>query len=215
MNHYSHIIWDWNGTLFDDRLHCLHVMNGMLKERQMPVMQQLSDYQQAFAFPISKYYQNVGFDFEKETFEQLAAEFITKYHANKTGNSPLHHNAQKILTTIQEMGIKQIILSASKQENLRLQVSEFRIAPYFAEILGIADIYAKSKIEIGLNYLKNNKTANLLLIGDTVHDYEVATRLDADCILFSKGHQNRKTLTACGVPIIDDLAELEKIIKKL
>ena len=30
---YTHIIWDWNGTLLDDAWLCVDVMNGMLGER--------------------------------------------------------------------------------------------------------------------------------------------------------------------------------------
>ena len=35
---YTHIIWDWNGTLLDDYQFCIKIMNEMLKKRGMPVM---------------------------------------------------------------------------------------------------------------------------------------------------------------------------------
>ena len=33
---YSHILWDWNGTLLDDAWLCVEVMNSMLAERDLP-----------------------------------------------------------------------------------------------------------------------------------------------------------------------------------
>ena len=213
MTKYSHIIWDWNGTLLDDVNHCMSAMNEMLKKRGMPVMNNLTDYHNAFVFPIIQYYHNVGFDFEQEPFADLAAEFINRYHADKTGNSPLHDGVEEVLKTINAIGITQIILSASEQENLLSQVKEFPIMHYFSEILGLSNIYAKSKIEIGLDYLKNNSVDKALLIGDTVHDYEVATALNADCILVAKGHQSKKVLSTCGVIVIDDITKVLELIK--
>ena len=170
MNKYSHLIWDWNGTLLDDTTHCMEVMNEMLRKRSMPMMNSIADYHQAFVFPIAQYYKNVGFDFEKESFEELAMEFIDGYHADKTGNSPLHSGVENLLKTINDMGITQIILSASKQENLWLQVGEFPIQHYFDEMLGLSDIYAKSKVDIGLNYIENSNVEKAVLIGDSTHD---------------------------------------------
>jgi phosphoglycolate phosphatase len=214
MAKYSHIIWDWNGTLLDDVYHCMDAMNQMLAKRGLPIMNEIADYHKVFVFPIINYYQNVGFDFEKEPFADLAVEFIDRYHANKTGDSPLHDGAETVLKTINEMGITQIILSASEQENLLSQVKEFPIEHYFAEMLGLSDIYAKSKIEIGQDYLQNNRADKALLIGDTVHDYEVATALNADCILVANGHQSKETLATCGVTVVDDISEILEYIRK-
>ena len=214
MNRYSHIIWDWNGTLLDDASHAMNVMNEMLQKRGMSVMNHMADYHRAFVFPIIDYYKNVGFDFESESFEDLALEFITGYHANRTGNSPLHKNAECLLKTINEAGITQIILSASKHENLLLQVEEFPIKHYFDEILGLSDIYAKSKVEIGLDYMRNNTVEKALLIGDSTHDYEVAKALGADCILMSIGHQSKEILETCGVPVVDNVLKIMDFIKE-
>jgi len=47
-----------------------------------------------------------------------------------------------------------------------------------------------------------------LLIGDTTHDFDVATEIGADCILVASGHQNHKNLQQCGVPVFDSIKEL-------
>ena len=48
----------------------------------------------------------------------------------------------------------------------------------------------------------------VLLIGDTIHDCEVAQEIGADPILLSVGHQARKKLEKCKVPLIESLSEL-------
>ena len=205
---YTHIIWDWNGTLFNDVAWGVEVVNKMLEKRSLKIFNNIDEYRDVFGFPIKDYYIDVGFDFEKEPFEQLAVEFIELYHFNKSGNCQLNQGGEAVLAVINQKGINQVILSASKKENLLLQLEEFDISHYFNEILGISDIYAKSKIDIGLDYINRNNITKGLLIGDTIHDYEVATALGMDCILVTTGHQSKKRLLKCGVPVIECLTQI-------
>jgi len=46
------------------------------------------------------------------------------------------------------------------------------------------------------------------LIGDTVHDYEVAREIGAKCLLIAGGHQSIEKLTACGVPVLNNIKEI-------
>lgn len=48
----------------------------------------------------------------------------------------------------------------------------------------------------------------VLFIGDSRHDYEVAEAMGVDCILLCGGHQSRARLERCGVPVVDGLLEL-------
>jgi len=213
MKNYSYIIWDWNGTLFDDVDWCIDSMNLMLNKRKMTPIADIIAYHQAFVFPIINYYKNVGFDFTKEPFENLAAEYIENYHFDKTGGSQLHPKAQLVLEAIDEMKISQIILSASRRDNLLAQLDEFDINKYFEAILGLSDIYAKSKIDLGLEYFTDKKIEKSLVIGDTVHDYELAVELEADCLLIASGHQSKEVLSSCGVPVLADISEVLKYLK--
>ena len=47
-----------------------------------------------------------------------------------------------------------------------------------------------------------------LMIGDTVHDSEVAKALDIDCILVARGDQHKDTLLKTGYKIFDSLGEV-------
>ena len=203
---YSHIIWDWNGTLFDDVAWCIECMNVMLIKRGLPIIKDIPTYHSVFCFPVIQYYTNVGFNFQQEPFEHLAKEYIALYHSNKSGNCKLHANAKNVLTKIHNMGVTQIILSASEISNLHSQINEFDIDMYFNEILGLSDVFGKSKIDIGLDYMTRMNITNALLIGDSMHDYDVATALGTDCVLIPNGHQSRETLLASGATILNDIS---------
>ena len=205
---YSHVIWDWNGTLFNDVGWCVKVINKMLSARGIKTLKSVSEYYNAFCFPIINYYKNVGFDFSKEPFEKLAIEYISLYHSGKSGNCKLYKNTGLVLEALKENGVIQVVLSASETGNLLSQMGEFDINYYFDEILGLSDIYAKSKIDIGLDYMRRKNVARALLIGDTEHDLEVANALGVDCVLISSGHQSREKLLACNVPVAEDITQI-------
>lgn len=205
---YSHVIWDWNGTLFDDVGWCVSVINAILHKRNLKTLDSIVAYQNVFCFPIIKYYQNIGLDLKKESFEAIAAEYIVHYHQNKSGNCSLHDKVEDTLKEIQSKKITQIILSASQIDNLLMQIGEFEISEYFDALLGISDIYANSKIQIGQDYMKNKNITNAVLIGDTLHDYEVAQALHIDCLLIAKGHQSKEILQTSKVPVLDDISSV-------
>ena len=46
------------------------------------------------------------------------------------------------------------------------------------------------------------------MVGDSVHDFEVASALGVRSVLYSRGHQPRETLEATGAVVIDSLREL-------
>ena len=204
---YTHIIWDWNGTLLDDVELCFSTINALLEKRGLQPIKDISSYREIFGFPVIDYYRRAGFDFDKEPFEVPAAEFIERYHSDNR-RFRLFDGAEEILAYVKAMGLRQVILSASEINNLRLQVGLFDIEPYFDEVLGISNIYAGSKVAIGREYVARNGIENAVIIGDTVHDYEVAQALGTDCILIANGHQRRHTLLGCGVPVFDEIKDI-------
>ena len=53
-----------------------------------------------------------------------------------------------------------------------------------------------------------------LMIGDTVHDAEVAAAMGIDCWLVRNGHQDRERLEATGVPVLDRLGNIPDRLKE-
>ena len=92
---------------------------------------------------------------------------------------------------------------------LEEQIAHFPIRHYFSSVLGLGDIYAGSKEDIGRQYLQTCGIAprETLMIGDTLHDADVAQAIGANCVLVSRGHLSRETLLTAGVPVVDSLTE--------
>jgi len=203
---YDLILWDWNGTLLDDAAWCVEVTNRMLGHRGLPIMS-MEKYRQVFTFPVEEYYREIGFDLEAESFAALSVEFNGLY-GGPDRTYTLRKGARAVLQTIDARGLPQAVLSASEQNNLNRQMAEFGLTGYFAAVLGIEDIYAKSKMELGRRYMARCGHSCVLLIGDTTHDWEVAQALGADCLLLAHGHQCREVLSGTGAAVAEGLEDV-------
>jgi phosphoglycolate phosphatase len=207
-NKYSHIIWDWNGTLLDDAWLCVDVMNTMLAQRGLPLIT-LEIYRTIFDFPVRDYYLKLGYNFDNESFKKVGMEFMTLYNQRQKECS-LHPEVDLILDEISKFGLSQSILSAREENELRQETVDLDVSRFFEKIYGLDDHYAHGKTDVGIKLLNdlNIPKEKVIFIGDTRHDSEVADELAIDCILIPKGHHSLQRLKSCNKPIIQSVNEI-------
>ena len=205
---YHHVIWDWNGTLLNDRRLVLEIANEMLARRGLATMDE-ARYREIFDFPVVEYYRTAGFDLDAEPFAELADEFIGLYN-HRVSECALHVDVESVLTHLHHRGLGQSILSAGRETDLRRFVAHYRLEGYFDEVRGLSDHYAVSKSEVGRRLVETLAVApdRVVMIGDTTHDYHVASEMGVDCILVADGHQSLPRLQRTGAPVFRSLAEL-------
>lgn len=206
------IVWDWNGTLLDDIAASLSAMNKMLARRQLPLLSQ-ERYREIFAFPVRDYYQEAGLFFDEEEWDAIAMEFIENYSILLPGCG-IHSGANQIISYLKTRGYQQFILSAMQQQMLLASVGACLDVNFFESINGLNDHYAHSKEENALLLVSGSglQANELLMIGDTLHDYEVAKSAGMQSILFSGGHHAAHRLQASGTLVIDRLESLEELL---
>ncbi|MCX6953797.1 MAG: HAD hydrolase-like protein [Verrucomicrobia bacterium] len=202
---YRHLIWDWNGTLLDDLDYTIGVMNALLARRRLPLLHR-ERYHAVFDFPVRTYYGRLGFDPLADPFEKVSTEFITDYDARRT-EPPLHAAAASTLAAVRATGARQSILSAYRHETLLEIVAHFGLTGLFDHIAGLDNHHAHSKVALGRDLVARLAVApaDILLIGDTLHDLEVARELGVDCALVAAGHHPAERLRAGGAPVFSDL----------
>mgnify|MGYP006279517707 CR=1 FL=1 len=205
---YTHLLWDWNGTLLDDLVLCLKVINQMLETRRLPALSK-AEYRTVFGFPVIEYYRKVGFNFDLEPWEEVSTEFITAYESGRP-DCPLMPETRNTLEALRGIGYTQSILSASKAEYLERAVGDYRLEAFFLGWAGLENHHAESKVEVGKKHLQHLALdqQSTLMIGDTLHDAEVAAALGVDCWLVSSGHQSRERLETSGKPVLKSLGEI-------
>lgn len=214
MNACRHIVWDWNGTLLDDVQASVNTINRLLDARALPLISQ-ADYREQFGFPVWNYYAAIGFRLETENLDQLARTFHDLFLADPAIR--LRPEALPVLQHCRNAGLGLSILSASEQSILERMLADAGITACFDFIHGVDNLHGRSKVETGRALISRIPCppTEVLFVGDTLHDHEVASQLGAACVLISQGHQSRRRLLTAGCPVLETLAEFPAFLKTL
>ncbi len=197
------VVWDFNGTLLEDLQACLDALNVILKAHRCPPITR-EQYRREFGFPVVNFYRHLGIE-EKSAFdwEALAESFHMRYLFSR--HLTLQPGARAAVQRLRARRIKQGVLSALEQGILEMQLRQFGLDEAMDFIYGSRNYDGASKEDTARAL---RLTGRVLLIGDTLHDAEVARAMGWDCLLCSAGHQNEARLRAAGFPIIPTLDAL-------
>ncbi len=204
----QYVIFDFNGTILDDVRVSVDCLNKTIEKYLLRDFINATEYKRIFTFPVKKYYEAVGFDFNQLDWYEVGQFWMNEY-LNNYNKCKLNDGIIDLLIKNKASGIKNVVLSASRVDILNKQLSDLGIIEYFDEILGIDNIYATSKLPIGLNFIADKDREECVLIGDTLHDLEVAKSMGVRCILVSCGHQDKDILLANHNEVYDDIRSIK------
>jgi len=204
---YQHIVWDFNGTILDDVKVDIEVVNLLLQRRGLPLIPSSEAYREVFGFPIEDYYRRIGFDFSKESYADVAKEWVIEYRLREP-TAPMRDGVLSVLDFVSAKGIPQTVISASEVGVLREQLNHLGISDRFEKICGIDNIYAASKTALAVSWVNTRKPGRVLMIGDTDHDAETSRAAGFDLVLIEGGHMSRSALIGTGATVFSDFNEL-------
>lgn len=201
------LLWDFNGTLLDDVQACLDALNALLRPRGIAPLTR-EDYRRTFRFPVAEFYRGLGMvPADPFDWEALAESFHMRYLFSKTlAPQP---GAAEAVAAFRAAGIRQGVLSALEQGLLEIQLRQFGFADAMDFVCGSRNYDGASK-EAAARALALR--GPVVLVGDTLHDAEVARSQGWDCVLCAAGHQTEGRLRTSGFPVIPTLRDLPGII---
>ena len=207
----KYLIWDYNGTIVNDTRLCFEIEMKMLRDRGMKADFDMDWYLHHFRFPVIEYYKDMGYDFEKEDFNEIAIEFNELYNAEFL-SCPLCEGFEEKINESINKGYQNVIVSASHEDNLKNQCEAFKIDKYFDELIGIDNLHAGSKVERAREWMSKNNInpVDCKYIGDSEHDKDVALALGIeDYILVANGHQAYDVLNNISDKVVNTLYDVE------
>ena len=184
----THILWDWNGTLLDDTQAALDTLNAMLARRRgRPIA--MDYYRDHFAFPVKPFYKSIGVCLENEDWDALAVEYHDTYAAQPKRLNP---EAVAALERVKSSGARQSIISALRQDLLDAALGEFGIRRFFDYAYGVDNLDGHSKLERARELVarlsaEGVEAVDMVVVGDALHDKEVADALGVRCVLCAQG----------------------------
>ena len=209
----KHVIWDWNGTLVNDLELCVDILNlALIEHGKLPIS--VDQYKESFCFPVSKFYKLLGLPSRGFKYEILAKKYI-KIYRNQFKQCKLHNEVKETLEELKSLVISQSILSAGHQNDIERFSRFFGVSQFMTKLDGADNIEAKGKEDRISEHLSSlgRKPSEALIVGDTIHDWEVAQSVGCKVILFECGHINKDRLQKLPAPTVKCLSEIIRWVR--
>jgi phosphoglycolate phosphatase len=155
----------------------------------------------------------MGYTFETEPFENISRQFVAMY-GERFPVCALQPCAKEALSAVLTTGARQVLLSATGQERLDEQVVYFRLGEYFERVIGNSNNLAHGKADYAKEFLRESGVdpARALFVGDTDHDFEIASSIGCGCALLTAGHQSKEHLSTLGATLVGSLCEIAELL---
>jgi phosphoglycolate phosphatase-like HAD superfamily hydrolase len=201
-----HVVWDWNGTLFDDHVAVVAAVNDALALVGLPSIDSHT-YRSHYTRPVQRFYEQVaGRPIEPGEWRTLDGAYHHSYHAwlERVGLAP---DARAALAAAKAVGLTQSLLSMWRHQDLVPLVERLGIGHYFRRVDGLRVAGGGGKTEHLVTHLAalEVETSAAVLVGDTLDDLAAARAVGARCVLYDGGSHHRHALEATGVPVVDTL----------
>jgi phosphoglycolate phosphatase-like HAD superfamily hydrolase len=208
-----HVVWDWNGTLFDDFDANVAAVAEVCDAAGGPVVT-AELYRRHFVRPVSVFYERLlGRPLEPGEWDGLNAGYFSAYR-RRLASLGLVPGAEEALAAVAASGRSQSLLSMWEHEELVRLVRRFGIEQHFLRVDGQRGTGGDSKeaflaqhvgrVEAVLGPLTPGE---VLVVGDSVDDARAATALGLGCVLVSGGPEDPEAPHGTGVPVVASVAD--------
>jgi phosphoglycolate phosphatase-like HAD superfamily hydrolase len=202
----DHIVWDWNGTLFNDAHIAYEAAGEVFRTHGLPSVT-FEQYRAAFTRPISAFHEKLfGSQCDPATFDRFDRDFHDAYR-RRLYRCGLTADALAALASWHATGKSQSLLSMWRHPELEAAVRAYGITRWFTRIDGLSGPGGGRKAvhlarHLGELGISGDKVA---VIGDSADDAHAAEAAGAHCVLYAGGYQDRATLEGVGVPVTHTL----------
>ncbi|WP_354640814.1 HAD family hydrolase [Kitasatospora camelliae] len=214
----THIVWDWNGTLFHDMEAVVAASNTAFATIGVAPLS-LQEYREQYEIPIPRFYERL---LGRVPSESEWLELDEAFHRRYTELAPgcgLTEGAPALLGAWREAGRTQSLLSMYDHLSLVPVVDRFGITGHFLRVDGRTGASGGRKS----GHLARHLTAlgpavdrrRTVVIGDAVDDAQAALDSGVHAVLYTGGSHTRAKLEVAGVPVVDTLAEAVELAERL
>jgi phosphoglycolate phosphatase-like HAD superfamily hydrolase len=210
-----HIVWDWNGTLFDDQHLVTLATNASLGAVGCAPLG-AGSYQDLYRRPLQDFYfAMVGREFTAEEWERVEEAFSKTYAA---GMHDCGLTSDALAALDSWAPGSQSLLSMYDHDKLVPLVDSFGLVARLARVDGrppALDYGPKTKyLAAHLKHLQL-PPEQIALVGDCVDDAMAALDVGATAVLYTGGSSSRSNLEAAGLglPVVDSLTEAVELLR--
>lgn len=212
------IVWDWNGTLFDDVAACLHCANLILAHTGRPAIDE-NFYREAYDIPIDRFYLNLGFNEDELRINKSKMQniFHDHYedHAIKSG---LRDGAKEILARAKQTGVCNYVLSNHLRPSIEQNLDRLNIAAFIDSVMAFETRETQFYQPKGVRFATHMREVGLvptlgMIIGDTPEEVHIGKELGLTTVALTGGNASEARLIAARPDhVIHSLKEMPALL---
>lgn len=204
----THVVWDWNGTLFADAEAMMTSTIDAFHRFDLPPVT-IERYRALHTQPIDTFYDRLfGQTVPAGLRQQLHAAFHEAYQRRRP-DLGLDPGAHEALRQVDQAGLSQSLLSMHPHETVAHLARHFALTEQLVRIDGQQGPDAGFKQDHLATHLQALDIApdSALLIGDSVDDARAAHAVGTHCVLYASGLHTVEALHAENVPVTHSLPQ--------
>lgn len=208
-----HIIWDWNGTLFDDHHLVVESVNASLADLGSPPIDSAA-YRRLFVRPLNLFYERLLGSAVDDALMRRIDDVFQAAYLERLAEVGLDADALPAIETVADAGGTQSIASMLWHEMLVSTVSRFGLAEHMLALDGhrgtvgeTKEAHLGSHVERLTRLFPGLDRSEMVVIGDITDDAAAARSARVRCVLYDGGSQERPMLEGEGVPVAATLTE--------
>lgn len=210
----THLVWDWNGTLFHDIDAVVGATNASFAEFGMPPIT-LERYRELYCIPVPRFYERLMGRLPTDAEWLVMDESFHRHYWALAEKCALAEGAAELLAARVAAGTTQSLCSLAPHAQLLPMVASHGITGHFLRVDGRIDASTEGKAAQLARHLKaltgteggGVDPRRVVMIGDALDDAAAAAQAGAHAVLYTGGSHSRTALEAAGVPVVDTLVE--------
>jgi phosphoglycolate phosphatase-like HAD superfamily hydrolase len=205
----THLVWDWNGTLFHDIDAVIEATNASFAEIGLPPIT-LDRYRELYCVPVPRFYERLIGRLPSDAEWQVMDSSFHRHYWRLAESCRLAEGAAELLAARQAAGLTQSLCSLAPHAELVPIVAAQGISGRFLRVDGRTDSSTAGKSEQMVRHISSLDGVDprqVVVIGDALDDAAAAAHAGAHAVLYTGGSHSRAALEAAGVPVVDTLAE--------
>jgi phosphoglycolate phosphatase-like HAD superfamily hydrolase len=207
--HATHIVWDWNGTLFHDIDAVIAATNAAFAEIGLEPIT-LERYRELYCVPVPRFYERLMGRLPSRDEWLVMDETFHRHYWARAEAAGLAEGAAELLAAHRAAGLTQSLCSLAPHEHLVPLVRTHGIEQHFVRVdgrIGPSDTGKAQHMVRHLAALEDVEARRVVVIGDAVDDALAAEHVGARAVLYTGGSHSRASLEEVGVPVVDTLEE--------
>jgi phosphoglycolate phosphatase-like HAD superfamily hydrolase len=205
-----HIVWDWNGTLFDDVEAVVAATSEIFAPYGLGPFD-VDEFRALYTRPVWLAYERLlGRKLEDGEWERLDGAWHDSYH-RLMERCALAADARQTIDVLTAAGHSHSLLSMWWHERLVPTVARLGLAAAFRRVDGLRlpEQAGGHKAGLLVPHLAGLGVAadDVIMIGDSADDALAAKQAGARAVLYAGGVTGRASLERLGVPVVTRLAD--------